>query len=66
MWLTSSSTPVTEAARAKTSTNRKRGCYVVNSLLLTLSAPVLSLSDLRQTGILNPGKDSATSQTKAI
>ena len=38
----------------------------MNSLLLTLSAPVLSLSDFKQIGNRNPGKDVATNHTKAI
>ena len=53
---TSSSIPVLVAKVAKISTKKHKGLVVVNILLLTDSAPVLSLKDFRQIGILKPGK----------
>ena len=63
---TSSSIPVLVAKVAKISTKKHKGLVVVNILLLTDSAPVLSLRDFRQIGILKPGKNDAASQTNPI
>ena len=52
---TSSSIPVLVAKVAKISTKKHKGLVVVNVLLLTDSAPVLSLNDFKQIGIRNPG-----------
>ena len=66
IWLTSSSTPVTDANIVNFSTKNQRGFVVVKHLLLTDSAPELSLSDFRQIGMRDPGEKFDTKWIKAI
>ena len=53
IWLTSNSIPAVEARHVRILTKRHSGWVVVNNLLLTLSAPVLSLKDFKHMGMRN-------------
>ena len=66
IWVTSNSTPVIDASFVRISTKIHKGCEVVNNLLLTLSAPMLSLRDFKQIGMRKPGYAVAISHTRAI